>query len=658
MRRRRHHPVARGIATPHERSTPPVVLLRAEVTAVIERIAACPPSDASGCRDFPSRRLVASLLIGDVVPVRLSKPPRSTSSAYRQTADPFEALEYPRPPESRVSSSLEMQDGDEEREKDLVTFRLGARRRYRSTLIIGLALVVAVFGGISSVSIPVMIGLGSSAFGLNWLLTRIATAPSTYRWWYRYVYATLDATLISALVLVFGSTQLVVVYFLAIVPYSFDRGKSLGYYTAIVSVAGFLLASAGFRALHPGIADGFGWTLLAAALLLVVSFQIVPIPARLIRRIRATRHSIASAEQGNLLARAEARYHDELGFLERSYNRMLEEIGEVIGTVQREADEVAIYADHLASSTRGLTAAGNQMSAMTHALSGELDRQHAGAEAGTRQTSEALAASERLRERAERMEADARQLLVAAGTSRDAIGRASTTLVEIGERVREAAATVATLSAASEQVGEFVDTVSRIAKQTNLLALNAAIEAARAGEHGKGFAVVAEEVRKLAEESSRAAHEIAATIAGVRENIAMATQSMSVGERQVRNVGEIASSANGALGVTLTGIERLAEVITEATAVSRSQSTAMAQLSSTIVDMQQASVDATGRAQSASRIATDQTSSLDGLATTSQQLASLADRLRSSISRFAVSAVTREMPVPVPEPTREEPSAA
>jgi methyl-accepting chemotaxis protein len=138
----------------------------------------------------------------------------------------------------------------------------------------------------------------------------------------------------------------------------------------------------------------------------------------------------------------------------------------------------------------------------------------------------------------------------------------------------------------------------------------------------------------------------------------MATQSMTVGERQVRNVGEIASSANGALGVTLTGIEELAAVITEAASVSRSQSAAMTRLSATIADIQRASVDATGRAQSLTRIATDQTSSFDGLTATSQQLASLADRLRSSISRFAVSAVTQELPVPAPEPSRAEPSAA
>ena len=64
------------------------------------------------------------------------------------------------------------------------------------------------------------------------------------------------------------------------------------------------------------------------------------------------------------------------------------------------------------------------------------------------------------------------------------------------------------LAEKSEEIGAIVGTITGIADQTNLLALNAAIEAARAGEQGRGFAVVAEEVRKLAEESQKAAGEI------------------------------------------------------------------------------------------------------------------------------------------------------
>ncbi len=78
-----------------------------------------------------------------------------------------------------------------------------------------------------------------------------------------------------------------------------------------------------------------------------------------------------------------------------------------------------------------------------------------------------------------------------------------------GQQVGEA---IKSLDSSVDSIGQFVTAITTIADQTNLLALNAAIEAARAGEHGRGFAVVAEEVRKLAEESNRAAKNVGTLI--------------------------------------------------------------------------------------------------------------------------------------------------
>jgi methyl-accepting chemotaxis protein len=234
------------------------------------------------------------------------------------------------------------------------------------------------------------------------------------------------------------------------------------------------------------------------------------------------------------------------------------------------------------------------------------------------------------------MEHRAQALLATAETSQDSIGRASEALVTISERVRETAVIVASLGSASQRVDQFVDSVSRIARQTNLLALNAAIEAARAGEHGKGFAVVAEEVRTLAEESGRAAKEVADTIAAVHENIAAVVASMAEGERNVRDVGTIAEQANHSLGTMLDGIRHIAEVITETATVSRAQSITMQTLTSTMTEVQGVAVDASQRAVTASSVATQQTGALDDLNVTSRQLATLADRLRASVSLFAV----------------------
>jgi methyl-accepting chemotaxis protein len=316
---------------------------------------------------------------------------------------------------------------------------------------------------------------------------------------------------------------------------------------------------------------------------------------------------------------------------------MLETLGRLIGAVQSEADGVAHAADRLADATSTLSSNGAEFASTALSLTTQLESQHRLAEEGAQHTRHALAASERLRERAEDMEQRAQALLATAETSQDSIGRAAGALVTISERVRETAVIVAALGSASQRVDQFVDSVSRIARQTNLLALNAAIEAARAGEHGKGFAVVAEEVRTLAEESGRAAKEVADTIAAVHENIAAVVASMAEGERNVRDVGTVADQANRSLGTMLSGIRHIAEVITETATVSRAQSITMQTLTSTMTEVQGVAVDASQRAAAASSLATQQTGALDDLSVTSQQMATLADRLRESISLFAVN---------------------
>ena len=106
--------------------------------------------------------------------------------------------------------------------------------------------------------------------------------------------------------------------------------------------------------------------------------------------------------------------------------------------------------------------------------------------------------------------------------------RAGATLAQGNTKMQELKKAIGEISRCSEQIGTIIGTIEDIASQTNLLSLNAAIEAARAGEAGKGFAVVADQVKSLAEESSRAAGEttklIETAIAAVDSGIAIADQ--------------------------------------------------------------------------------------------------------------------------------------
>jgi methyl-accepting chemotaxis protein len=375
--------------------------------------------------------------------------------------------------------------------------------------------------------------------------------------------------------------------------------------------------------------------LLSAVLLAAVAGLILS-SRRLTRRIRAMRSVMEEAERGDLAVRAPGAATDELSALERSFNRMLAATAATIATVQREADEVAAYADTLAASTQELRQTSASVGGSASRLAAQLREQRGIATTSGERTQRTSSDAAQLRERAEAMAERARALFAAGETSRGRIGRAGQTLVSLGDEVRRSAAAVAALAPASERIGALANTLSKLARQTNLLALNAAIEAARAGEHGQGFAIVALEVRKLAEASARAAKDVGGAIADVRDGVMAAVEAIHAGETRVRDVGGIAGEADQALQDVLGGVGSLASLVEALATTGQQQAAAMTAL---LAAMGQVETLAAGSADSAAEAAgavTEQHVALQRIADTSRQLAEVAERMRASIVRFSV----------------------
>lgn len=192
----------------------------------------------------------------------------------------------------------------------------------------------------------------------------------------------------------------------------------------------------------------------------------------------------------------------------------------------------------------------------------------------------------------------------------------------IAEVVTNAASTIEALGNSSNQIGEIIQVIDDIADQTNLLALNAAIEAARAGEQGRGFAVVADEVRKLAERTTKATKEIAGMIKLIQQNTTLAVSSIKEGTTEVEKGKLLAEQAGESLKKIILGTERNSQLITQLADASREQYITSESISKNI--------------EGINSVIQETTAGIRDIANASEELRTMTTNLQSLIVQFNI----------------------
>ena len=355
------------------------------------------------------------------------------------------------------------------------------------------------------------------------------------------------------------------------------------------------------------ITGGLTWTvplIAAGSFLFIVMLRITlgkPV-ASMIARIREIQ------SENDLTKRVDIHSNDEVGQIGQCFNEFVSTLQDVISQFTGSTHEVAGAATEIAASSEEIASGMQEQSSQITQISSAVEEMSASIIEVARKSGEAANDANESGRVAEEGGAVVSETVVGMNSIADAVSAGAASVSELGKR--------------GEQIGEIIAVINDIADQTNLLALNAAIEAARAGEHGRGFAVVADEVRKLADRTTKATEEIGLSIQAIQSETGEAVSKMNAGTDQVAVGVEKATEAGKSLEQIVAGAQNVASNIQSIAAAAEQQSAAAEEVSRNIESITAVTAQSTEGAQQAAEAAT--------------QLSGKAEELLALVGRFKI----------------------
>lgn len=296
---------------------------------------------------------------------------------------------------------------------------------------------------------------------------------------------------------------------------------------------------------------------------------------------------------GDLTARVKGKYKGDHQIIKESINVVAAKLSKILSRVKQSVEETAVASNDISSSTEQMASGAQEQSEQTNEVAVSVEEMTKTIFENSKNASHASDVAKKAGEIAQ--------------SGSKVVHSAIEGMNKIAVVVEQSSEKVFLLGQNSDKIGEIIQVIEDIADQTNLLALNAAIEAARAGEQGRGFAVVADEVRKLAERTTKATKEIAEMIKLIQDITSEAVNSMKEGKREVSQGKQLVLSADKVLKDIVDNSTEVSDVVNMVAAASEEQSATAEQIGKNIESINSVIQKSSSEIQQIARSAEDLT---------------------------------------------------
>lgn len=413
--------------------------------------------------------------------------------------------------------------------------------------------------------------------------------------------------------------------------------EKLNMFTTIPEVGwklGIVYEKSDMQALAAGLRN----VMIAAAVVtvLILAGALSLFISRMLKPVLVLRQKMDEVADGDLTARVNMDSRDEIGQLGRRFDRMLEQMNTLIGTVSNSA------ADVLASS-QNLSAVSEETNATSEEIAGALQEITVGAsnsaESAETVTERTDLLNERIRQTndtADEMASLASEAVAFNADGRKQMGILKESFNEWNHDLQQMGEMIGTLEHKVQAINSVIDAITEISAQTNLLALNASIEAARAGEHGKGFAVVANEVRQLAEQTAHSAEQVRSTIEELQQGTHHVIEQMEGTRSTFERQSLVVENTEGAFGKISDFIDDMQVRIQNVTDDLREMNIHKDDVSDQIRSLLATTEESAAACEEVNASMDEQMNAIGSVAEAAEHLTQLSEDLSRAVERFNV----------------------